>query len=80
MSYLVKNYNRKKISFSRGKGAYLYSTKGVQYLDFCSGIAVNSLGHANPKLIKALNSQAKKYGIYQMHLLFLKVKNLLKSW
>ena len=60
MSYLVKNYNRKKISFSRGKGSYLFSTKGSKYLDFCSGIAVNSLGHAHPKLIKALNIQAKK--------------------
>ncbi len=60
MSYLVKNYNRKKISFTKGKGAYLYSTKGSKYLDFCSGIAVNSLGHANPKLIKALNNQANK--------------------
>ena len=60
MGYLLKNYNRKKISFKRGMGAYLYSTNGSKYLDFCSGIAVNSLGHANPKLIKALNTQAKK--------------------
>tara|TARA_B100001121_G_scaffold68656_1_gene60561 strand:- start:1338 stop:2507 length:1170 start_codon:yes stop_codon:yes gene_type:complete len=60
MSYLVKNYNRKKLSFKRGKGSYLFSTNGSRYLDFCSGIAVNSLGHSNPKLIKALNSQAKK--------------------
>ena len=60
MSYLVKNYNRKKISFRRGKGSYLFSTNGSKYLDFCSGIAVNSLGHANPKLIKAVNSQARK--------------------
>ena len=60
MSYLVKNYNRKKISFIRGKGSYIFSNKGSKYLDFCSGIAVNSLGHANPKLIKVLNTQAKK--------------------
>ena len=60
MSYLAKNYNRKKISFTRGKGSFLYSSNGSKYLDFCSGIAVNSLGHANPQLIKALNSQAKK--------------------
>ena len=60
MSYLVKNYNRKKISFKSGKGSYLYSTKGLKYLDFCSGIAVNSLGHAHPKLIKVLNYQAKR--------------------
>tara|TARA_B100000674_G_scaffold378811_1_gene321371 strand:+ start:1383 stop:2561 length:1179 start_codon:yes stop_codon:yes gene_type:complete len=60
MSYLVKNYNRKKISFKKGKGSYLFTSTGSKYLDFCSGIAVNSLGHANPKLIKALNVQAKK--------------------
>ena len=60
MSYLTKNYNRKKISFVRGKGSFLYSTNKKKYLDFCSGIAVNSLGHANHKLIKALNKQAKK--------------------
>ena len=60
MSYLVKNYNRKKISFTKGKSTYLFSTTGLKYLDFCSGIAVNSLGHSNPKLIKALTTQAKK--------------------
>ena len=60
MSFLVKNYRRKKISFKSGKGSYLYTASGSKYLDFCSGIAVNSLGHANQKLIKALNKQAKK--------------------
>ena len=60
MSYLAKNYNRKKISFKYGKGSFLYSTDNKKYLDFVQGIAVNSLGHAHPKLIKAINSQAKK--------------------
>ena len=60
MSYLAKNYNRKKISFVRGKGSYLYSTNGKKYLDFCGGIAVLSLGHANPELIRTLTTQAKK--------------------
>ncbi len=60
MSYLTKNYNRKKISFKNGKGSYLFSTDGEKYLDFVQGIAVNSLGHAHPKLIKALNDQSKK--------------------
>ena len=59
-SYLAKNYNRKKISFKKGKGSYLYTRNGIKYLDFVQGIAVNSLGHANPKLIKAINKQAKK--------------------
>ena len=60
MSALAKNYNRRKISFKKGKGSFLYATNGKKYLDFLSGIAVNSLGHANPYLVKALTKQAKK--------------------
>ncbi len=60
MSYLAKNYNRKKLSFIKGKGSYLYTSNGAKYLDFVQGIAVNSLGHAHPKLIKAINKQSKK--------------------
>ena len=60
MSSLAKNYNRRKIAFKRGKGSYLFSINGKKYLDFVQGIAVNSLGHANPYLIRAINRQAKK--------------------
>jgi len=60
MSFLVKNYNRKKIAFKYGEGSYLYSTNGKKYLDFVSGIAVNSLGHAHPKLVKTIKHQSKK--------------------
>ena len=60
MSALAKNYNRRKIAFSRGKGSFLYSSKGQKYLDFVQGIAVNSLGHANSYLTKAINKQSKK--------------------
>ena len=60
MSFLAKNYNRKKISFLKGKGSFLYTTNGSKYLDFVQGIAVNSLGHASPKLIKTINRQSKK--------------------
>ena len=60
MSFLVKNYNRKKIAFKIGKGSFLFSNKGEKYLDFVQGIAVNSLGHAHPKLIKTLINQSKK--------------------
>ena len=60
MSALAKNYNRRKIAFKRGKRSFLYSTNGKKYLDFVQGIAVNSLGHANPYLTKAMNKQAKK--------------------
>ena len=60
MSHLAKNYNRKKISFVKGKGSYLYTASGKKYLDFVQGIAVNCLGHANPKLIKTIKDQSKK--------------------
>ena len=60
MSALAKNYNRRKISFKKGKGSFLYANNGKKYLDFVQGIAVNSLGHANPHLIKAVSKQAKK--------------------
>ena len=60
MSYLASNYNRREIAFKSGKGSFLFSLNGEKYLDFLSGIAVNTLGHSNPILIKALNSQAKK--------------------
>ena len=60
MSALAKNYNRRKIAFKKGRGSFLYSVNGKKYLDFVQGIAVNSLGHANPHLIKALTTQAKK--------------------
>jgi len=60
MSALAKNYSRRKISFKKGKGSFLYATNGKKYLDFVQGIAVNSLGHANSHLIKAANKQSKK--------------------
>ena len=60
MSNLAKNYNRKKISFKFGKGSYLFSTNKKKYLDFVQGIAVNSLGHAHPKLVRTIRDQSKK--------------------
>tara|TARA_B100000780_G_scaffold122685_1_gene85998 strand:- start:934 stop:2100 length:1167 start_codon:yes stop_codon:yes gene_type:complete len=60
MSALLKNYNRKKISFVKGKGCYLYSTDGKKYLDFVQGIAVNSFGHCHNHLVKTINKQSKK--------------------
>ena len=60
MSALANNYNRRKLSFKKGRGCFLYSKSGKKYLDFIQGIAVNSLGHANPKLVKAINNQSKK--------------------
>lgn len=46
--------------FVRGEGAWLFTDKGERYLDFIAGIAVNSLGHAHPKLVAALTEQAGK--------------------
>ena len=60
MSSLAKNYNRRKISFKSGNGSFLIASNGKKYLDFVQGIAVNSLGHSNPNLIRAINNQAKK--------------------
>ncbi len=60
MSALAHNYKRKNLSFLRGKGSYLITNDGKKYLDFVQGIAVNSLGHANKKLVSAINKQSKK--------------------
>ena len=60
MSALAKNYKRKNLSFKKGKGSYLFSTDGKKYLDFVQGIAVNSLGHSNTKLNKAIQDQSNK--------------------
>ena len=60
MSAILNTYNRKKISFTKGKGSYLYASNGKKYLDFCAGIAVCSLGHANDYLIRSINKQSKK--------------------
>ena len=60
MSALAPNYKRKNLSFVRGKGSFLITASGKKYLDFVQGIAVNSFGHANKKLINAINKQSKK--------------------
>lgn len=53
-------YSRVDLAFERGEGAYLYTADGRRYLDFASGIAVTSLGHAHPHLVEALIHQGKK--------------------
>ena len=60
MSSILNTYARKKISFKKGKGCYLYADDGKKYLDFVQGIAVNSLGHCHSYLIKTNNKQSKK--------------------
>ncbi|HXA40827.1 MAG TPA: aspartate aminotransferase family protein [Phenylobacterium sp.] len=53
-------YSRTPLAFERGEGARLYTTDGEAYLDCMAGIAVNALGHANPKLVAVLKAQAEK--------------------
>lgn len=57
---VMGTYNRSPLSFVRGDGAWLETETGDRYLDFTTGIAVNSLGHGHPKLVAALKAQAEK--------------------
>jgi acetylornithine/N-succinyldiaminopimelate aminotransferase len=59
-NYLLSTYSRINLSFTHGKGSWLYTSDNKKYLDFASGIAVNCLGHSNPVLLKALNKQSRK--------------------
>ncbi len=58
--YLIPTYNRYPVVFSRGKGVFLYDTEGTRYLDFVSGLGVNALGHAHPRIVKTIREQAAK--------------------
>lgn len=58
--YLFQNYGRMDLSFTHGKGAYLYDTEGKEYLDLVAGIAVNSLGYAHPEWNKAVAEQVSR--------------------
>lgn len=56
---VMATYGRQDVVFARGEGSWLYTTSGDKFLDFGSGVAVNALGHAHPRLIAALTSQAQ---------------------
>jgi acetylornithine/N-succinyldiaminopimelate aminotransferase len=58
--HIMGVYNRASVVFERGEGVRLYTAEGEEYLDCVAGIAVNALGHAHPKLVKALTEQAHK--------------------
>jgi acetylornithine/N-succinyldiaminopimelate aminotransferase len=58
--HIMGVYSRTPLAFERGEGARLYTTDGDAYLDCMAGIAVNALGHANPKLVQVLKDQAEK--------------------
>lgn len=57
-AYLMHTSARQPVSFSRGQGASLWDTEGVEYLDAIAGVAVTSLGHANPEIAEAIAEQA----------------------
>ena len=56
--YLLQNYARYPLVLARGKGCYLYDFAGKRYLDMITGIGVNALGHAHPRLVKVIREQA----------------------
>ncbi len=57
---VMPTYARTDFAFERGEGVRLITTDGEEYLDFGSGIAVNSLGHCHPRLVARLQDQAEK--------------------
>lgn len=57
---IVNNYGSFDITFTKGKNATLWDSKNKKYIDFIAGIGVNSLGHNNKALVKAISKQAKK--------------------
>ncbi len=59
-AHLMKTYAPQAVAFARGEGAWLWDTEGNRYLDALAGIAVNGLGHAHPRLVKAVADQAAK--------------------
>jgi acetylornithine/N-succinyldiaminopimelate aminotransferase len=60
MSSILGTYARKDISFTKGKGSYLYTKNGDKYLDFVQGIATNILGHCHEHLVKTIKDQSEK--------------------
>lgn len=58
--YIMHTYNRFPITLAAGRGMYVYDEHGKEYLDFVAGIAVNSLGHNHPKLVRAITDQAAR--------------------
>ena len=59
-SHLLPTYARVDLAFERGEGAWLFTAEGERYLDFTSGVAVNALGHAHPRLVSALERSGEE--------------------
>ena len=60
MSALFENYGKRRVAIVEGKGTEVFDTTGKRYLDFTSGIAVCSLGHAHPSIVEAIQKQSEK--------------------
>ena len=58
--YLLQNYARYPLLLARGKGCYVFDLENRRYLDFISGIGVNALGHAHPRIVKVIREQAAR--------------------
>jgi len=58
--FLLQTYSRYPVALARGKGVFLYDIEGKRYLDFVAGIGVNALGHAHPRIVKAIREQAAR--------------------
>lgn len=58
--FLMNTYKRPPVVFTRGKGCYVCDHRGRRYLDFLGGLAVNALGHAHPRLVRAAARQAAR--------------------
>ena len=58
--YLLNTYARYPVAMVRGKGVYLWDVDGQRYLDFLSGLGVNALGHAHPRIVKTIREQAAR--------------------
>jgi acetylornithine/N-succinyldiaminopimelate aminotransferase len=58
--YLLNTYARYPLAIARGKGVYVYDVEGRRYLDLLSGLGVNALGHAHPRIVKVIRDQAAK--------------------
>jgi acetylornithine/N-succinyldiaminopimelate aminotransferase len=60
MSHVMNTYSRLPVAFTHGKGVRLWDEQGKSYLDGLAGIAVNTLGHAHPALVKTISEQAQR--------------------
>ncbi|CAG4882610.1 Acetylornithine aminotransferase [Georgfuchsia toluolica] len=60
MPHLMNNYSRLSVAFTHGQGSHLFDEQGKRYLDALAGIAVNTLGHNHPRLVKALSDQVAR--------------------